>query len=237
MLVMTAAAIVAGADKTLAKRGFPLLKEWVKYLEKFGLFPENQLCTDDFAGHLAGNVNLSLKALAGIEGYSVICRALGKDTLADVYETKARAFAEKFVKKVGDGVMPLAYGQEDTFSIKYNLLFDKLFGFDLIGSMICERETAYYIEKANRFGVALDTRETYTKADWILWAAALTDDAQKCEAIYAPVVRYLKETPSRVPFGDWYDSIRGDIVHFINRSVVGGCFAPLLKLSGKMRVK
>ncbi len=237
MLVMQAAAILAGADKSLAKKNFPLLRQWVKYLEKYGLKPENQLCTDDFAGHLAGNVNLSVKALAGIEGFCVICRALGKDALADTYEEKARVFAEKFKQRVGDGIMPLAYGQKDTFSVKYNILFDKLFGFDLIGSDVCERETAYYIEKAGRYGIALDTRETYTKADWILWAAALTDDPAKCEALYAPVLRFLAETPSRVPFGDWYYSVRGDIVHFINRSVVGGCFAPLLKLSGKMRVK
>ena len=64
MLIMTAAALRAGADKKLAKQNFSLLKKWVKYLEKFGLRPENQLCTDDFAGHLAGNVNLSLKASA-----------------------------------------------------------------------------------------------------------------------------------------------------------------------------
>ena len=237
MLVMTAAAILAGADKSIAKKNFPLLKQWVKYLEKYGVDPENQLCTDDFAGHLAGNVNLSLKALAGIEGFAVICRAIGKEALADAYEEKARIFAEKFKRKVGEGIMPLAYGQKDTFSVKYNILFDKLFGFQLIGQEVCEQETAYYLEKANRFGVALDTRETYTKADWILWAAALTDDAKKCEALYAPVIRYLKETPSRVPFGDWYYTVRGEIAHFINRSVVGGCFAPLLKLSNKMRVK
>ncbi len=237
MLIMTAAAIQAGADKTLAKRNFPLMKKWVKYLIKYGPKPENQLCTDDFAGHLANNVNLSIKALVGIESFSLICRALGKQALADEYEGKARAFAEQFKKSAGDGIMPLAYGQTDTFSVKYNILFDKLFGFDLIGQDVCERETAYYIQKSNRYGVPLDTRESYTKADWIVWAAALTDDKEKAEALYLPVVRYLRESPSRFPFGDWYYTGRGDIVHFINRSVVGGIFAPLLKASGIMRVK
>ena len=137
----------------------------------------------------------------------------------------------------GGGILPLAYGEKGTFSIKYNILFDKLFGFSLIGQDICEAETSSYIEKANRYGVPLDTREDYTKADWILWAAALTDEKEKCEKLYAPVLAYLKGTPSRVPFGDWYYSTRGDIVHFINRSVVGGCFAPLLKASGKCNVK
>ena len=237
MIIMQAAAIVAGADKSLAREQFDLLAKWVKYLEECGLSPENQLCTDDFAGHLAGNVNLTIKALVGIEAFSLICRALGKEELAEEYENKARTFADAFRVKVGPHILPLSYGGTDTFSIKYNILFDKLFGFSLIGQEVCEAETAYYIQKSNRFGVPLDTREDYTKADWILWAAALTDDREKCEVLYGPVVNYLAQTPSRVPFGDWYDSTRGDIVHFINRSVVGGCFAPLLKASGKMKVK
>lgn len=237
MIIMQAAAIVAGADKSLAREQFDLLAKWVKYLEEYGLSPENQLCTDDFAGHLAGNVNLTIKALVGIEAFSLICRALGKEELAEEYEDKARAFADAFRVKVGPHILPLSYGGTDTFSIKYNILFDKLFGFSLIGQEVCEAETAYYIQKSNRFGVPLDTREDYTKADWILWAAALTDDREKSETLYGPVVNYLAQTPSRVPFGDWYYSTRGDIVHFINRSVVGGCFAPLLKASGKMKVK
>ena len=237
MLVMQAAAIAAGADRGLARKNFPLLKKWVKYLEKFGLKPDNQLCTDDFAGHLAGNVNLSIKALVGIESFALICRWLGKDELAERYFCKAEDFAEAFRASVGDTIMPLAYGQKGTYSIKYNILFDKLFGLKLIGQDVCERETDYYIQKNQAYGVPLDTRETYTKADWILWAAALTDDKEKSEALYLPVVRYLKESSTRVPFGDWSYAGRGDIVHFINRSVVGGIFALLLKESGKMQVQ
>ena len=232
MLIMTAAAMLAGASEKQAKRNFPLLRKWVKYLEKFGLEPSNQLCTDDFAGHLANNVNLAVKALVGIEAFSVICGKLGKDALAEEYRAKAAAFAAKFKARVGDGVMPLAYGAEGTYSLKYNLLFDKLFGFELIGQDVCERETAYYAEKNNRFGVPLDTRKDYTKADWILWCAALTDDKEKARALYAPVLTYLSESASRKPFGDWYDTVTGLIEHFYNRTVVGGNFAPLLKEKG-----
>ena len=232
MLVMAAAAIVAGADKSLAKKNFSLLKKWVGYLEREGLRPGNQLCTDDFAGHLADNVNLAVKALAGIEGFSLICRALGKDALAEEYAQKAEKFASAMRTLVGEGVMPLAYGQAGTYSVKYNLLFDKLFGFDLLGRDVRERETAHYIEKNERYGVPLDGRKTYTKSDWILWAAALTDDREKCRALYAPVLAYLAESPSRKPFADWYDAKSGIYECFFNRTVQGGIFAPLLAVLG-----
>ena len=235
LLIMAAAAIRAGADRELAASNFDLLEKWARYLETYGAKPENQLCTDDFAGHLAGNVNLAVKALVGIESFSVLCRALGKDRLALEYEAKAEAFAAALKADVGEGVMPLAYGQENTYSLKYNLLFDKLFGFGLIGQERCEREVDFYLTKCNRFGVPLDTRETYTKSDWLLWCAALTDDKEKAEKMYAPVVRYLEESPVRLPFGDWYRTENGMIVHFINRTVQGGIFAPLLKASGKMQ--
>ena len=235
MLIMTAAVVRAGGSTELAARNFDLLEKWVGYLEKYGLKPENQLCTDDFAGHLTGNVNLAIKALVGIESFSIICRALGKETLASEYAAKAESFAAALKKEVGDGVMPLAYGKDGTYSLKYNILFDKLFGFNLIGQDVCEREVSFYLTKNNRFGVPLDTRENYTKSDWILWCAALTEDKEKAKGLYAPVVRYLEESPVRLPFGDWYRTEKGEIVHFINRTVQGGIFAPLLKASGKLK--
>ena len=229
MLIMTAAAMLASGRDKLAKDNFDLLQTWVNYLEKYGLQPEFQLCTDDFAGHLANNVNLAIKALVGIESFALICRNIGEKQLADEYTAKAFEFARQFKELVGDGIMPLAYGQKDTYSLKYNILFDKLFGFELIGQDICERETDYYIKKTNKYGVPLDTRKNITKSDWILWVAALTDDKEKCEALYSPLVKYLAETPSRVPFGDLYGTEIGEKREFYNRTVQGGNFAPLLK--------
>ena len=228
MLIMAAAAILARADKTLAEENFDLLEKWVKYVEKYGMKPENQLCTDDFAGHLANNVNLAIKALVGIESFSVICDRLGKAGLSEEYKKKANAFAAQLKELVGDGIMPLAYGMEGSYSLKYNILFDKLFGFDLFGSKVREQETSYYIQKECAYGTPLDTRRSYTKSDWILWVAALTDDKAKREKLYKPVLDYLAQSPSRKPFGDWYDAETGVIEQFFNRTVQGGIFAPLL---------
>ena len=134
---------------------------------------------------------------------------------------------------------------DSTFSLKYNMAFDVLFGSGLFDSDVRERETDTYIAKSNAYGVPLDTRSTYTKSDWILWTTVLTDDIEKRKALIAPVAKFLRETATRYPFSDWYYSdsglIRGEInrhgLHggFKNRTVQGGIFAPLLKASGKMK--
>ncbi len=236
MIVMTAAACVADGDFSFAEEHFDLLEKWVFYLEKYGLKPEDQLCTDDFAGHLANNVNLAIKSIVGIESFGLLCEKTGHAG-AERYYALAAEYAKELRKMSGEGILPLAYGQKGTYSLKYNILFDKLFGFGLFDGAMCEEETDRYIAESERYGVPLDMRKDYTKSDWILWCAALTDDKTKREELYAPVLTYMAESPSRVPFGDWYDAKTGRIEHFFNRTVQGGVFAPLLKKAGIMSVR
>ena len=79
MLVMEAATAIVTGDASFAEEHFDTLTEWVKYLIKYGADPENQLCTDDFAGHLAHNCNLSLKAVMGIRAMAILCVMTGRD--------------------------------------------------------------------------------------------------------------------------------------------------------------
>jgi hypothetical protein len=74
----------------------------------------------------------------------------------------------------------------------------------------------------------LDNRADYTKLDWELWTATLTDDASQFTALMDPIGKWLNETPSRVPLTDWYDSKTGVMLHFQARSVVGGVFIKAL---------
>lgn len=236
MLIMVAATLAADGDVSIAKKNFKTLKTWVKYLKKYGLMPGNQLCTDDFAGHLDKNVNLSVKAIVGIRAFAYICDRLGKTTDALCFANLAEEYAAKWREKCYKvGVpTPLTFDGGETFSLKYNMAFDVLMGFGLFDKELREAETDAYIARNNRFGVPLDSRAEFTKSDWILWAAALTSDTEKRKKLIAPIVEYLRGTPSRVPFSDWYETVSGRHHDFKNRTVQGGLFILLLADSGKL---
>ena len=72
MLILAANICRVDGNTAFTDRYMPTLEKWVKYLVEYGADPADQLCTDDFAGHLAHNSNLSLKAIMGIEGWSFI---------------------------------------------------------------------------------------------------------------------------------------------------------------------
>jgi len=251
MLIMAASTLLAGGEVKLARDNYDLLSTGGKYLITYGLVPGDQLCTDDFAGHLDKNINLSVKAIVGIEAYAIVSDILGYTDTAKEMHAKAKEYAAEWKKmccEKGKNT-PLVFDGDanETFSLKYNMAFDVMFGSDLFDEETRETEVDTYIAKNNTYGVPLDSRSTYTKSDWILWTTVLTDNIEKRKALIAPVAKFLRETTTRYPFTDWYytDSglIRGSInrygLHggFKNRTVQGGLFIALLADSGKIKLK
>jgi len=107
-------------------------------------------------------------------------------------------------------------------------VWDRLFGSRLFGEEVYEKELAWYEKQTAAYGIPLDSRASYTKSDWILWCAAMGEDAERLRRMVKPVADYLENSPSRVAFSDWYDTVTGEYCHFIARSVQGGIFMPLL---------
>lgn len=229
MLIMCYAACKADGNYAIFSENRKHFDAWVQYLVKYGRRPDTQLCTDDFAGHLKDNVNLSVKAAVGIASYAALLNAVGEEDSEQYFKT-AKEYADdimKFGKKYSH--IPLTFDTDDsTFSLKYNMAFDKILGFDLFSNECREREVDCYIEKTNRYGTPLDSREDYTKSDWLVWSASLTDSIEKKKKLIAPLARFLRETTTRVPFSDWYFTSTGNYRHFRARTVQGGCFILLL---------
>lgn len=230
MLIMAALVTLKDRNLDFIREQMDLFDQWVEYLVKYGMDPGEQLCTDDFAGHLAHNINLSAKAILGIKAYAILEGMLGDSDMHDQYLEIAKEMAARWKKDSReDDHSLLAYGIKDTWSLKYNLVIDRLLGEGrLFEQELLEREADYYLKVANRYGTPLDSRADYTKSDWILWCCAMTNDGGKRRALMAPVADYLKNTKTRVPFGDWYDTKTGKYCQFIARSVQGGIYMPLL---------
>lgn len=231
MLIMLAACFLRDGDIEFFKRYKHICDKWVRYLVDYGLKPDNQLCTDDFAGHLKNNINLAIKATVGIGAYSVLLDACGDKNVGAQYIATARKYAGEIAAlSKNSGTLPLTWDSgDDTFSLKYNLAFDRILGLCLFPRELCEREVDLYIAKADKFGTPLDTRASYTKSDWLCWSASLTDDAEKAAKIISPIARFLRESPFRVPFADWFDTKADGAEYFFRaRSVQGGCFILLL---------
>lgn len=238
MLIMAATASIALKNTDFAAKHIDTLNTWAEYLIKFGKDPENQLCTDDFAGHLAHNCNLSLKAISALEGLSVIHRMLGNAELERKYDSAAREIAGDWCERAdnGDGSFRLAYDRPGTFSMKYNAVWDKLFGSRIFPSYVFESEVATNFRHFNPYGMPLDNRARYTKSDWIVWTATLSNDSGTFKRYIEPLWRAYHLTTDRVPMTDWYDTVTTIHHHFQHRSVIGGLFIKLLEYKGIMKV-
>jgi len=229
MLILCDAIAQAEGNADFVAPWWPKLTQWAQYLEQYGLDPENQLCTDDFMGHLAHNANLSVKAILGLAAYGDLCRMRGDQANAQKYQDLAKADAEHWVKVAADGEhFRLAFDKPNTWSQKYNLVWDSILGLNIFPPEIAQKEVAHYKSVMQRFGVPLDSRTRITKTDWSVWSATLADNKADFEAIVSPIYDYLNETTTRDPLADSYETDKVQSGGMHARPVVGGLFIKML---------
>ena len=224
IVILAAAISIVDGNTEWADRYWKTLTTWTNYLVENGTDPENQLCTDDFAGHLAHNANLAVKAIMGVAGYARLCQMRGDTEAYDTYIAKAKDMATQWVKLAKDGThYKLAYDRAGTWSQKYNMVWDKAWSTGLFTDQVKTQEYNFYLGKLGTYGLPLDSRSSYTKSDWEMWTAALARNDSYFLRISNLVWKYVNETPTRVPLSDWYYTDgNGSWVGFRARSVVGG---------------
>ena len=143
-------------NAAFAKQYWPQLTKWAEYLKEKGLDPENQLSTDDFAGHLAHNANLSIKAILALGSYA---HAGGNDGAERGGRTniapRRGQFAKKWVEMAADGDhYRLAFDKPGTWSQKYNLVWDQLLELNLFPPEVARTEIAFYLQPSERLRAA-----------------------------------------------------------------------------------
>ena len=238
MLVMEANVALATGKADFANEHIDLLEKWCNYLIKYGADPGNQLCTDDFAGHLAHNCNLSLKAIMGLQGMAIITDMLGDSEKSAYYRNEAEKMAATWLDTAvnEDGTTRLAFDQPDSYSMKYNMVWDKVWGSKLFTQEFMDNEIADNFRHFNRYGMPLDSRADYTKSDWLVWTGAMASGDETFRKYIAPLWAAYNESVSRVPMTDWYDTVSGKWVSFRHRTVQGGLFMRVLMNSGKLKI-
>ena len=200
--------------------------EWADYLSEKGLDPENQLSTDDFAGHLAHNTNLSIKAIEALAPYVRACARRGRrgrwrqhyEEIAQDYARKVGADGRSMAITTGWPSISRTPGARNTTWCGTGCST-----FICSPPKIGQTEWSFYARHMQPDGLALDNRATFTKLDWEVWTATLGDGRQSADLVHR-LVSWLDTTPSRVPATDWYDTITGKQQGFQARSVVGGVF-------------
>ncbi|MGC1294290.1 MAG: DUF4965 domain-containing protein [Alloacidobacterium sp.] len=229
LIILTNALAHAQNSADFAQKYWPLLTKWAEYLKEKGMDPENQLSTDDFAGHLPHNTNLSIKAIEALGSYAQLADRLGKKQEAAEYRKLAEQMAAKWKGMAIDGDhYKLAFDQTGTWSQKYNLVWNRVLGLHLFSPEIVDQELAFYLKHQNAFGLPLDNRKTYTKLDWIVWTATLSSKQSDFIALTDPLYSFMTESPTRVPLSDWFETTDGKQVGFQARSVVGGVYMKML---------
>lgn len=230
MLVMETNIALAENDASFAAQHIDILEKWSKYLIEYGADPGNQLCTDDFAGHLAHNCNLSLKAIMGLKGMSIIMDMTGNKEKAEYYGKEAEKMAENWKNTAinPDGTTKLTFDSPDGFSMKYNMVWDRAWKTNLFSQELMDRELENNKKHFNKYGMPLDSRADYTKSDWLVWVGSMASDQKTFEEFLAPLWKAYNESASRAPLTDWYDTKSGRMVGFRHRTVQGGLFMRLL---------
>lgn len=230
MLLMAAATALAEQKTDFVEEHKALFDLWAEYLLENGLDPTSQVTSDDFAGHVAHNCNLSMKAIMALGAYSEVCNMMSCQEAAQKYRKAAEEMTEYWMNnsKNADGSYRLAFDREGSYSLKYNAVWNKVMGLELLPKDAMEPEIKSYIKRQNPYGMPLIDNSDFTNSGWIIWSATMASSQADFEALINPVWTCFNISPSRVPLPDWYSSITSIKLAGQNRTVQGALFMKLL---------
>eukprot|EP01106_Pelomyxa_sp_JSP_P003978 TRINITY_DN1605_c0_g1_i1.p1 TRINITY_DN1605_c0_g1~~TRINITY_DN1605_c0_g1_i1.p1 ORF type:complete len:276 (-),score=54.28 TRINITY_DN1605_c0_g1_i1:84-911(-) len=231
ILMLALVAKMEGGIHSSVAHFWPLLSQWANYLIDSLPDPGDQLCTDDFTGRIPHDANLALKGIIGLSAFSYLCTLKGDTENATMFSSIAQDYVSQWIQlanPTNSDHYRLRYDQEG-WSLKYNLVYQRLLGLQVYPESVFTLETQYYKLMEGTYGVPLDSRDTFTKLDWEVWVGTQESDQSYLVHMFDTIYTWANMTPGRVPLTDLYQTTTGErYLDFKARPVVGGLFAPLL---------
>lgn len=222
------------------------LKIYADYLVENGLYPERQFSTDDGAGEAANQTGLAVKAAIALNAYGIM-------TKQPQYSEIGLSFADKLYNQTL-GTDPerthftMFEGEaEDSWGLQFNLYLDVLLKLNTFPTSAYAMQTDFYTSVRKEAGVPLDSRDSWAKTDWMVFAAATAmapgvENEGMRDMFVDDIHAYISNGKNDVPFSDKFwtetkvgrDGNRHEIGTYDGykaRPVAGGHFA-LLALEG-----
>jgi hypothetical protein len=230
MLIMVDAIAHAENGAEFAGEYWTELTQWANFLKPYAIDPGNQLTTDDFLGTINHSTNLAVKAIEALGAYAQLAQMRGDTATAQSFTATAQSDVQHWLSVAADGTTHyrLAYDQPNTWSQKYNLVWDTILGLNLFPAQVAQREVAYYKQVMRPFGVPVESTTTTAKTDWSVWSATLATNKSDFEALITPIYKYLNGTAARIQLADSYNVNNLNSSGFHARPVVGGVFIKML---------
>lgn len=218
--------------RAYAASHYDMMSVWAQYLYDNCLYPVDQLTTDDFIGPTELNSGLALKGILGMATFAKISGLVGNTTQQQFYENAVAQYMPIWRNESmhNDGThLKMEYNVTDGYQFKYNSLHDKLLGLNVVPEDIYSLEADYYLTKVEPYGIPFVSTHDYTKSDWEMWTAAAFGEAnpELRSQLIETLGKFLRVSPQRVPFTDWYVTATSNHVGFQARPVAGGHFALL----------
>lgn len=229
MLIMVDAIAKAEGSAEFASKYWAELTQWANFLKPYAIDPGSQLTTDDFLGVIDHSANLALKAIEALGAYAQLAQMRRDSATASSFTATAQSDAQHWMTAADDGNHTrLAYDQPNSWSQKYNLVWDRILGLNLFPASVAANEVAYYKAIAGTYGVSVESTATIAKTDWSVWAASLATNLSDFESLVTPIYNFMTTTGNRVPLQDSYDVNDVNSDGFDARPVVGGLFIRML---------
>ncbi|PIL35943.1 hypothetical protein GSI_01603 [Ganoderma sinense ZZ0214-1] len=233
MLIMELAHARISGNGTLLSRYYSTTKRWADYLVCNAIKSVNQTNKDQ--DKVVDSANIALKGVIGVKAMAEIAHALGQDSDAVEYGNQSTSLLSSWLSLATsmDGSHLLGtYGDQESWSLMYNLFSDKMLGLNLVSQSVIDTQTRYLsslLAKAPEWGLPIDsTAGQFGNAAWSLYASAFVSDTTVRDSLIESVYNHANFNQTVGAFPERYNVTSNAVNNGRAGPALGGLFSHLV---------